>query len=267
MRSEWFRDWRIWKYCIDYFPIKLVKTCDLDSNKNYLVLAYPHGLLMMSPWFLASSNASGFKNEYPGMTSYLATVQTRFSIPFERELVVYGGCCIATEECLLYLLDEKKHKGNFVMINTGGSAEAILTRKDQYNLYLKNRKGFARIALKSGASIVPMFSFGENKLFDGVAFKPNTLLGKFQNWVRDVTKFALIPPLGRGFFQYSFGMIPHRVPVHIVVGAPLEVGRVPEPTQAQVDELHARLVSSLRALYDQHKHQYEPDPDTPLNII
>ena len=32
-------------------------------------------------------------------------------------------------------------------------------------LYLKNRKGFIRLALKHGVSLVPVISFGENDVF------------------------------------------------------------------------------------------------------
>ncbi|CAF5165289.1 unnamed protein product, partial [Rotaria magnacalcarata] len=33
-------------------------------------------------------------------------------------------------------------------------------------LYLKSRKGFIQLALKYGASIVPVISFGENELYE-----------------------------------------------------------------------------------------------------
>lgn len=44
-RCEWVRNWRVWKYVIDYFPIDLVKTVDLPANRNYLIGTCPHGIL------------------------------------------------------------------------------------------------------------------------------------------------------------------------------------------------------------------------------
>ena len=32
-----FRDWSIWKWSRDYFPVNLVKTEDLDPSKNYVL--------------------------------------------------------------------------------------------------------------------------------------------------------------------------------------------------------------------------------------
>jgi 2-acylglycerol O-acyltransferase 2 len=37
------RKWTIWKLMRDYFPVKLVKSCDLDPSKNYVFGYHPHG--------------------------------------------------------------------------------------------------------------------------------------------------------------------------------------------------------------------------------
>ena len=44
----------------------------------------------------------------------------------------------------------------------GGAAESLEAFPGQYRLVLRKRKGFIRIALETGASLVPVFSFGEN---------------------------------------------------------------------------------------------------------
>ena len=66
------------------------------------------------------------------------------------------------------------------------------------------------------ASLVPMFGFGENELYAQVANPPGS-------WVRAVEEFFMkytgIPSLvftGRGFFQYSFGIVPRRRPITVV---------------------------------------------------
>ena len=38
-----------------------------------------------------------------------------------------------------------------------------------------------------------------------------------------------------------------------VIGAPIEVTKVAEPTKEQVEALHAKFVAEVRALYDRHK--------------
>jgi hypothetical protein len=51
-------------------------------------------------------------------------------------------------------------------------------------------------------------------------------------------------------------------PVHVVVGAPIEVTQKAKPTEEEVAQLHARYESQLIALYNAHK----PARDPPLRI-
>jgi hypothetical protein len=54
----------------------------------------------------------------------------------------------------------KKGSGSAVMIVVGGAAESLCASSGNYTLTLKHRKGFVKIALKTGSSLVPVFSFG-----------------------------------------------------------------------------------------------------------
>jgi 2-acylglycerol O-acyltransferase 2 len=45
---------------------------------------------------------------------------------------------------------------------------------------LKRRKGFARIAVQTGASLVPVFAFGETDLFETFLAKPGSWGHKLQ---------------------------------------------------------------------------------------
>ncbi|MEQ2252635.1 hypothetical protein ILYODFUR_023802 [Ilyodon furcidens] len=41
-RFQWVRNWTVWEYLRDYFPLTLVKTVDLDPTKNYIFGFHPH---------------------------------------------------------------------------------------------------------------------------------------------------------------------------------------------------------------------------------
>lgn len=71
----------------------------------------------------------------------------------------------------------------------------------------------------SRAALVPMFSFGENDLFDQVENSPGSWVRWIQDKLQKTTSFSFPLFHGRGIFQYSFGFIPYRQPI-TTVGEP-----------------------------------------------
>lgn len=106
--------------------------------------------------------------------------------------------------------------GNVAAIVVGGAAEAFNCRPRQYKLVLKKRKGFCKVALQNGSPLVPVFSFGETDLFDQVQNPEGSTIRKIQEWLKKRIGLAPAIPLGRGIFQYNYGIVPHRRPVTTV---------------------------------------------------
>jgi len=52
--------------------------------------------------------------------------------------------------------------GSSITIVVGGAAESLSAHPGTADLTLKRRKGFIKLAIRTGASLVPVFSFGEN---------------------------------------------------------------------------------------------------------
>lgn len=63
---------------------------------------------------------------------------------------------------------------------------------------------------------MPVFSFGEIDVFRHMSNPPDSFLRKVQEKVRQITGISPIFPIGRGVFQYSFGILPLRAPITIV---------------------------------------------------
>ena len=61
---------------------------------------------------------------------------------------------------------------------------------------------------------------------------------------------------GRGFFQYSFGLMPRNSPITVVVGKPIRVSANKNPTAEDIDLVHSQYVSELTNLYEQYKAKY-----------
>lgn len=108
------------------------------------------------------------------------------------------------------------HSGNAVMIVVGGAQEAFHARPKNYTVILRRRKGFVRIALQTGAPLVPVISFNEVDIYDQTEMPAGSWMRWCQETVKQMTGVTPILFLGRGFFQYSFGWIPQRKPITTV---------------------------------------------------
>jgi hypothetical protein len=71
-------------------------------------------------------------------------------------------------------------------------------------------------SLHFSAPLVPVFSFGETDLYDQFHNPEGSLLRKCQEFIKHTTGIAPVIPIGRGFFQYSFGLVPKRKPIYVV---------------------------------------------------
>lgn len=44
-RTQWVRSLSYFRYFKNYFPVNVIKTCDLSPDRNYMFGLFPHGLL------------------------------------------------------------------------------------------------------------------------------------------------------------------------------------------------------------------------------
>ncbi len=155
-----------------------------------------------------------------------------------------------------YLPLHRRESGHATVLVVGGATEALNYDSDEIKLVLNKRKGFIKLALRFGRDLVPMFSFGENFVYGQAPNPEGSRLRRFQNWFERNLSFS--PPIfyGRGIFQYDFGMLPYRKPITVVIGEPIEVERVPEPTSEQIVALHAKYIDALKKLYDEYNPKY-----------
>ncbi|XP_055429569.1 2-acylglycerol O-acyltransferase 1 isoform X1 [Bubalus kerabau] len=214
-RSEWVRNWAIWRYFKDYFPIHLIKTWDLDPSHNYIFGFHPHGVLVVGAFGNFCTNYSAFKELFPGFTSYLHVLPYWFRCPLFREYLMSSGPVSVSKKSVSHVLS-KEGGGNISVIVLGGAEESLDAHPGKFTLFIRQRKGFVKIALTHGAYLVPVFSFGENELFKQVSNPEGSWLRNVQEKLQKIMGFALPLFHARGIFQYNFGLIPYRKPIHTV---------------------------------------------------
>ena len=139
----------IWKHYVEFFPLNLIKTHDLDPSKNYLFGCHPHGVMGFGTSGNFATEATGFSKLFPGVITHLITLNIQFRIPILRELLMAMGICSASKESLNHILTQMG-PGHSCVVVVGGAAEALEARPGNFKLVLKNRKGFVKLALKSG---------------------------------------------------------------------------------------------------------------------
>ena len=134
-------------------------------------------------------------------------------------------------------------QGHSIGIFLGGASEAALaTGPDSAALILAKRRGFVELALEHGASLVPVYTFGDTV---SLHMEPWDVLGVghvFSNACKRLT----------GIYMPSAMWPKRRMCACVtVVGKPIPVrkGRV---TKAAVDEAHAKYVAALKELYKRH---------------
>lgn len=74
----------------------------------------------------------------------------------------------------------------------------------------------SRLKLFYRAPLVPVISFGETDLYSQVEHPEGSFMRSVQEFLRKATGIAPIMFVGRGFFQYNFGLAPRRSPVTTV---------------------------------------------------
>ncbi|XP_016309134.1 diacylglycerol O-acyltransferase 2-like isoform X2 [Sinocyclocheilus anshuiensis] len=276
-RTKFVRSWEVWKYYRDYFPVKLVKTAELNPSKNYIVGCHPHGIMCVGAFSCFSTDRNGFVETFPGIRPTLAILAGLFRLPLFREYILsagqkrklnrdsmrekttlkrmkcfsiyfsFSGLLPVSKESLDYLLS-CTGVGNAVVIIIGRAEESLTSSPGVNTLVMKHRKGFVRLALEHGADLVPVYSFGENELFPQVVLSEGSVGRRLQALFKQITGFA--PCL---FTGGRWLLLPYRHPVTTVVGRPIIVPQVDSPSQEQVDHYHSLYMKALSELFHRHK--------------
>ncbi|XDG09362.1 hypothetical protein ABKA04_008977 [Annulohypoxylon sp. FPYF3050] len=270
-RSEWFRKSYLWHLFAGYFPAKLYKTHELPPTRKYIFGYHPHGIISHGAWAAFATDALGFSEKFPGITNSLLTLDSNFRIPLYREYILAAGVRSVSKESIVNILSKGgpngEGMGRGVTIVIGGARESLEAQPGQLRLILKERKGFVKIAVRTGADLVPVLAFGENNLYDQLHPNEHPMVHKIQMFILKVWKFTLPFLHGRGIFNYDVGLMPYRRPLNIVVGAPIKVKQSNSVDQEEINRLHDLYVTELEKLWDRYKDEFSPDRKEEMQIL
>jgi len=127
-------------------------------------------------------------------------------------------------------------------------------------VHLKERTTVVGLAMEAGATIVPLYGFGQASLWTVLQDPWGILEGlsiKLQT--------SIVPFVGRGWMP--MGPPTRDVPVTVVLGEPVHCPKLSRPAkgaatedqdkyQAVVEEYHGKMLASFKEAFDTHKAAY-----------
>lgn len=232
------------KLMLKYFSHRGLWKENLPIDRPSIIVAPPHGLFPIGSLLAVVS--------LPRVTGlYLRglAADALLNIPLVGTRMRALGLTSASRHNAQKMLRE----GWTIGISSGGIAEIFETSSSSGSdaaavetIILKSRGGLAKLALQTGSYLVPSYIFGNNQCLT-VAHDPFGIMRRLSRFFR----VSIV------FFWGRFGLpIPHRVPLLGVLGAPIKVPLVPEPTSEQVAALLAKLEQEVQVLFDEHKSAY-----------
>jgi len=225
----------------DIRPALLESPQRLAACKQYILAVHPHGVLSLGHILTILGDDEKLDNALPQAQRSALSAGILFKIPCLREQCLWTGAVDAGRRTASRCLDA----GLSLSVVPGGEREQLLAQRGAVErLVLRRRQGFIRLALMHGVPVVPVYCFGETQLYRQSGF----LMG-LRSWLQRTLGMALVMPYG----PWGLPGWPFRAPFRMVVGVPMEMPKLPLPTQQEVDEHHQRYMAEVINLFERNK--------------
>ncbi|KAL6706897.1 diacylglycerol O-acyltransferase 1 [Coniothyrium glycines] len=271
LRSERFRRLRVWSLFASYFPARLHRSQELEPTRKYIFGYHPHGIISHGAFAAFATEALGFSQLFPGITNSLLTLDSNFRYPLYREYALRLGMASVSRESCENILSKGgpngEGMGRAITIVVGGARESLDSRPGTIRLVLRRRKGFVKMAIRTGADLVPVLAFGENDIYEQLDTDSHPYIHKFQMLVKKVMGFTVPIFHARGIFNYDVGMMPYRRPINIVVGRPVRVVQDMHPDNEYINQVHDQYVKELLRIWEEHKDTFAKHRTGELEIV
>ncbi|EEB08454.1 diacylglycerol O-acyltransferase Dga1 [Schizosaccharomyces japonicus yFS275] len=232
----WLRKLAPYNWFCNYFPIRLHKTAELDPNGSYIFGYHPHGILSLGAFGAFGTEGAHFSELFPGLSMSVLTLNSNFYVPLYRDyLLALGVMSVSRSSCVNLL---KRGNGSSVLIVIGGAQEKSACSSWHQQAYI----------------------------YDQVDNNPRSRIYRCQAIIKRVAGFTIPLFYGQGFFNRTFGLMPWRKPINIVVGEPLKLPKKDNPTYEELDTAHTEYIRRLRNIWDTYKDEFLPDRNAELEL-
>ncbi|OQS02544.1 diacylglycerol acyltransferase [Thraustotheca clavata] len=250
----WFAKLPLWKK-MSQMKTKLHFEEPLSKDKQYLIASHPHGPTSYHHGVMISGTSEPpLYDVIPGEQRRHLGASVVFRIPIYREILLWLGVVDAGRKTARGVLKS----GKSLVILVGGIQEQMAAEYGQHHVVARPRKGFIKLAIQHGVSIVPAYAFGENDLF-----KTSSYLLKLRQWISQKIKVALIICHGPTWWN---PLKPFPVEINHVYGKPIPTTKEEHPSHEEVDRVHQLYIDELTRIFEKYKAKYAT-PDAKLHIL
>lgn len=225
-----------------------------DSDEIFMMGMHPHGLFPFGTVGCLGlpSNMDIIDDIFPLVNKkklYIGTASFCFYIPGLREFSIYLGGIDCSKPILDRFLKEKNSIGLFM----GGAEEAVYSGYGKTDLLIYKRKGFFKLAIENGATLIPVYTFGNNNVYR--SYK-NDIFGILKI-IKQITGIRI--PVGYPILK--------RHKFITVIGKPIKVDKLTDYNNYDIHILQEKYIDELTKIFNKYKYLDKSCYDKKLNII
>ena len=210
---------------------------DAANGKRYIIAVQPHGVISyvgLCSWVKAPTDFRRINT---------AAARVVLAFPILKHVMGIFGLTDASAGNIRRVLTRNPGVEGSVVLYCGGIAELFKSCLEEERLYLSNRKGFIKIALREGADILPCYMFGNTAVLSALKHGPLAALSR---------------KLGASltyFWGAAYLPIPRGEKLLYARGKPLGLPHIPEPTAEDIDKYHALYCKEVRRLFENYREK------------
>lgn len=216
-------------------------------NKKSIYCYHPHGLFSLGAVFLAADLIRRGEK-----VAFVTSSHMRWFNPFAKLMMDIAGIEIVGATPKEVQAAMLKGDRSLILV-PGGYEEAVFTQNGLERLFLKNRLGFVKYAMRYGYSLTPVYAFGENELYTCFSIG-----SRIRDWL---AKFKI--PIALFYGHPVMPLMPLRGSLRIAVGEPLTVLEDVNPSLDDLRRTHAMYLQRLSELYYTNSN----NPERLLEIV
>lgn len=232
------RKWRGWRNIHRYHRTSaIVEGAETFPPREPTIYAvFPHGIVPVAPVAMATGD---FINVLGHFRLTAASIV--------RWCLIYGQLIFLSDAIPA---DRKSMKDNLeqganLLVSPGGIAEIYETSPSQERLHLQDRLGVVRLAMETGAKLVPVYCFGNSQAY------------RLPWGVRFLQPFARLLRMALVTFYGRFGLpVAFRVPLLYAIGRPLQLPQTDNPSKVEIASAHQLLMGEVQRIFDKYKGLY-----------